>query len=364
LSPEERVQKWLAGETYSGQAMVTDLSGKPINGGLGTAGGTTQTVHIVPNTAGPANISSNTTYHVKDAAGKSVAITRNDAGVSSGGYNYGAGYGGGAGGSGGSGAGGGNTMSLFNQLKSQYDKAYAAAQAANKGRENELRKSYDDIYQRTMQNLAGLGTQQRADVNEAYRNMGQRVRQQATDLGYGASGSQIAMLAGNERERLNEMRRVQEALSRERIGYDTSLTQAKRDFIERITDKYPDMSLLMQLAGQMGQGSAYGGAGSVYGGSGLGGVYSSVYRSPATTQPQQSYAHDYTPAWVRTYGNSPTGQNKPGYTYRGGAIYDTPVAMNSFKTGPGGSYVQPDNPQQQYQKVLSTLPPQVRRLFE
>lgn len=214
-----------------------------------------------------------------------------------GGLNAMYGYGGGS-----AVGGSGNGPSGYNggAIPNDYQRAYEEARAANEQRYQDILTGYqdrsnafqdrqagntDDVltgyenrYQRGMDLLTGLGTQEKRDVDESYRNLGAANQQDMTNRGLTGTTIMPTMRAGIERERQDALSRVNERLQREQLMTDAGLsgdalgaqermygqglagymgaTGDTLGFAERRDDTYPDMNQLMGLAQQYGASGA------------------------------------------------------------------------------------------------------------
>lgn len=209
------------------------------------------------------------------------------------GYQYGQGGGSGGGGSGG--------VSPYD-LPGQYQQAYNEAKLANEQRYNDILSQYmqrqenmtgiqsgqtDDVlngyenrYQRGMNNLQGLGDQEKRDTSQRYTNLAAQNQQDLTSRGLTGTTILPTMRQGVAREESDALSRVNERLQRERLGYDASLSGDALSaqermygrqnegylgtsgdtlgFMERRSDTYPDFNQLAALGQQYGAGGGSG----------------------------------------------------------------------------------------------------------
>lgn len=206
------------------------------------------------------------------------------------------GYGGGNGGS-----GGGSSSNYYGgAIPDDYQRAYEEARAANEQRYQDILTGYqdrsnnylqqqagvtDDVltgyenrYQRGMDLLSGLGTQEKRDIDESYQKLGAVNQQDMVNRGLTGTTIMPTMRAGVERERQDALSRVNERLQREKLMTDAGLsgdalgaqermygqglagylgaTGDTLGFAERRNDTYPDLNQLMGLAQQYGASGA------------------------------------------------------------------------------------------------------------
>lgn len=85
-------------------------------------------------------------------------------------------------------------------------------------------RGYADRHARAMRDLEGLGETQRKDLHRRYDKVGSNFRQEVTGRGLaGSTGLQGTML-GVEAGRNKDLRRLEDQLTRERLGYDATLS--------------------------------------------------------------------------------------------------------------------------------------------
>lgn len=160
-------------------------------------------------------------------------------------------------------SGGSAPMSPLGALANAYQTAQDEARQANEQRYENILGGYQDRWQRAMAQLQGVGDQQRKDLNQRYDNNKGAVDQSLIARGMSNSTVSDSLKMGNERERNNAINRLEESLTRERLGYDTGLQGDLLQFMERRNDTYPDLNQLLQLAQMMGvatpQGASMGG---------------------------------------------------------------------------------------------------------
>lgn len=213
-----------------------------------------------------------------------------------GGLNSVVGYGGGGGRQG----GGGSSGYYGGAIPDAYQRAQEEAKAANEQRYQDILSGYqnrsnefqqrqsgntDDVltgyenrYQRGMDLLSGLGTQEKRDIDESYQKLGASNQQDMVNRGLTGTTIMPTMRSGIERERQDALSRVNERLQREQLLADAGLsgdalgaqermygqglagymgaTGDTLGFAERRSDTYPDFNQLLGLAQQYGASGA------------------------------------------------------------------------------------------------------------
>ncbi|MCA9366697.1 hypothetical protein KC887_00325 [Candidatus Kaiserbacteria bacterium] len=152
-------------------------------------------------------------------------------------------------------------QSPLGALVSEYQRAQNDAVQANEQRYQNILAGYNDRWQRAMSELANVGNQQRADLNRGYDAMAGQINANSIDRGLSNSTVRDTMLMGNQRERSMASNRLEEALTRERLGYDTGLQGDLLQFMERRNDTYPQLGQLTDLARMLGMATPSGGGG-------------------------------------------------------------------------------------------------------
>ncbi len=155
-------------------------------------------------------------------------------------------------------------------------------------RNTAIQQGYQDRWDRALGSAEGLGDQAREDVNRRYDQLAASQRQSLISRGLGNTTVVDTTTRGLESQRGEELRRLEEGLRREKIGYDTSLsgdalgfqergagalTNLSRDmrqqllawflgtsgdtlrFMENRTDSGPNLANLMTLSKALGGGS-------------------------------------------------------------------------------------------------------------
>lgn len=149
-----------------------------------------------------------------------------------------------AGGMGGGGSGGG--------LAGGYQSAFDEARMENEARYRDTLAGGQDRYERNMNRIAGMGGQERKDINDSYDDQEAARRQSLIGRGLGNSTIVDTMQMGNERERTDALGRLEERLRREQVDTDAALSGDVLGIMERRSDTYPDYNQLAQLAQGLG----------------------------------------------------------------------------------------------------------------
>lgn len=165
-------------------------------------------------------------------------------------------------------AGGGGSAA---NMKAEWQAAYDKARAANKARENEIRQKYKDRYSAVMQGLEGMGEQTRKDILERGKRREGEAAQSAISRGL-SMGTVVDSLQNSVREGTDRsLGQLDESLRNTRLGYESSLRKEEADFLERITDQYPDQRMYAGMFEKYGQGVAGSGETGMGGGVGSSG---------------------------------------------------------------------------------------------
>jgi hypothetical protein len=125
----------------------------------------------------------------------------------------------------------------FSKLVNQYNRAYEDARVANENRYNEMLGITD----------ATTG-QRMADIRQDYMGQQSDMMQQLARLGMGSTTIGSNLGTGIQRGMQESLNRAADTLQGTKLG-----------IMERRTDAYPDNSIILALANQMGQ--SFGGAG-------------------------------------------------------------------------------------------------------
>ena len=145
-------------------------------------------------------------------------------------------------------------VSPADKLKAEYQTAYDEAKAVNLKRYEEILGGYDTRYTEAISGLEGLGDIAKKDVRTSYARSTAAGAQNLISSGLHSTTIAPAMYQQSARQETDALARVNEALRRERLGYQTSLSGQRLDFMERREDEYPSENLYVQLMNQLGQG--------------------------------------------------------------------------------------------------------------
>lgn len=168
-------------------------------------------------------------------------------------------YGGGGGGSGGY---GGNVPGFIQEYQNEFDKA----NRANESRYGDILGQYNSLYGRQMDSFSGGNAQNIADINQSYDSTGSANTQDLIDRGLTGSTISANIRSGNERDRGAAINRENFNYQNQRRAADAGLTTDKLNFMERRTDKAPDINQLIALSQAYGNsGGGGGGAPGAYG---------------------------------------------------------------------------------------------------
>lgn len=159
----------------------------------------------------------------------------------------------------------GPAMTPEQQLAASYQQAQQSALDANQKRYDDILAGYGNTLDRTRARLEGLGDQQKQDLSAQYDRNSGRINSDLVARGMSNTTVKDNLIQGNERERAAANNRLQEALTREYVGYDTGLEKDRLQFMERRSDPYPDFDQMIRLSQMMGA------AGNGAGGVGMGG---------------------------------------------------------------------------------------------
>lgn len=184
--------------------------------------------------------------------------------------------------------GGGGQNPLLGQLFNKTNAAWDQAKAANESRYQDILGQYQDRYSRNMGALGQLSNQELQDANMRYDQNRDRSDQSAISRGLHNTTVTDSLRRGVEQDRSAELRRINDAKTMRQIGLDTGLSKDKLEFMERRTDAYPDLGMMVQLAEKAGAGGYAGGGGGGYGaaaGAAGGGVLSGAGAGGATAAP-------------------------------------------------------------------------------
>lgn len=137
-------------------------------------------------------------------------------------------------------------------FKSEYDRAYNEAKAANEARYAEILGDYDSMLSMTER----LGDQAKVDIGNTYRKMYASGTQSLVNAGMANSTIMPSLARQTTTEQNNALASLNEMLRREKLG----ILQQKTNFKERREDAYPDASMytnMMMTYGNMLGNMAY-----------------------------------------------------------------------------------------------------------
>lgn len=134
------------------------------------------------------------------------------------------------------------------QLATQLQTAYDAANKANTERYDDILAKYKAFTQQTMGQLGNLGTQERKDINQNY--LGTVSQGQQDLVGSGLYGSTVmpSVRIGAERQRSADIRKLNDAISQTKLGYRTNLFNNKINFMANRNDIQPDLTGILGMA--------------------------------------------------------------------------------------------------------------------
>ena len=139
------------------------------------------------------------------------------------------------------------------ELMGSYESAYEKARKANLDRYGEIKAGYQGIYDRTQGRLAGLGDQERRDIDTAYRGQQSRASQNLVSRGLAGTTIGSSVSKGIERSRIADQGRLQSRLKREELTYLPGQMKDKLRFMERREDPYPAMNFYEKYISKQGR---------------------------------------------------------------------------------------------------------------
>jgi hypothetical protein len=141
----------------------------------------------------------------------------------------------------------------LNSLLGEYVKSYNTGAQVNEQRYRDILGGYRDRYSQAMQTLQGLGTAQSADINQQYDALRSRTNSDLTSRGLGNTTIVGSMQRGVESERSKAQGQLQEALRREALNTQTTLSGDTLKFMADRKDSYPTLDQIGDIALAMGQ---------------------------------------------------------------------------------------------------------------
>lgn len=157
---------------------------------------------------------------------------------------------------------GSNPNVTLNNLIGEYIKSYNAGAQVNEQRYKDILGGYRDRYAQGMQTLQGLGTAQSNDINQQYDQLRAKTNSDLTSRGLGNTTIVGSMQRGVESERSKSQGQLQEALRREALNTQTTLSGDLLKFMTDRKDSYPTLDQIGDIAlaiGQFNRGSGTGG---------------------------------------------------------------------------------------------------------
>lgn len=140
-----------------------------------------------------------------------------------------------------------------------YEAAYKKANDVNEERYKDILGGYNTRYDTAMSTLEGLGAQEGSDIRSDWDAQQKASEMRLKRAGLAGTTVMPTMAAGIERQKQADLNRMNERLQRERLGYQTGLSQDTLQFKERRNDLQPDMGMYATLMEKAGNG--YGGGG-------------------------------------------------------------------------------------------------------
>jgi len=141
---------------------------------------------------------------------------------------------------------------LFSALNS-LTSATSRATRANLRRYQQMTRMYRQRHSVAMGELANVGQQQTADINQRFTNLGGRMQQDLVSRGLSASTLGGDAMRGVETDRSSALARLGESLAMQRVNVGGQLSGDLLAMMERRTDSYPDVSSLLQMLQALGR---------------------------------------------------------------------------------------------------------------
>jgi len=134
----------------------------------------------------------------------------------------------------------------------EYEAKEAEAKAANEARYKEILGGYDQLIADVPSMLAGLGDQEKRDLQDYYKRTGSAAMSSLINSGLYGSTVAPTIQMQNTRRLSDAMARVNDRLNQQKVGYLTNLTQGKLGVMERRDDEYPSAADFLQLMNKAG----------------------------------------------------------------------------------------------------------------
>lgn len=138
------------------------------------------------------------------------------------------------------------------QLNTSFFNSWQEADLANKTRWNAAYKAAMDSYLQTMNDVSGLGNQQKIDLGQTYTNLAGSAQQNVAQRGLSGTTIKPTMQMGVTRQYGDAMNRLNEQLRRERLGYQTGATNTIMNVLQQRNDSYPDLTNYLMLKQGLG----------------------------------------------------------------------------------------------------------------
>lgn len=145
------------------------------------------------------------------------------------------------------------------RLIQQFQQAHESANNANNERYNQILSGYDQLRNRTMQGLQGIGTSARIDIDRMYQNRLAQGYQSMVNRGMGNASTLALLGRQSRRDASAAYGQVAERAALSRANADMRITGNQLGVMERRNDVGPNPAMLMQLMQQLGRsGGGYG----------------------------------------------------------------------------------------------------------
>jgi hypothetical protein len=141
----------------------------------------------------------------------------------------------------------------LNSLLGEYVKSYNTGAQVNEQRYKDILGGYRDRYQQGMQALQGLGSAAATDINQQYDQLRAKTNSDLTSRGLGNTTITGSMQRGVESERSKSMGQLNEALRREALNTQSTLSGDLLKFMTDRKDSYPTLDQIGDIALAMGQ---------------------------------------------------------------------------------------------------------------
>jgi hypothetical protein len=210
---------------------------------------------------------------------------------------------------------GGGSRSPASSLASDYEAKLEEANAANEARYQDILGGYRERYGESRELLKGLGERERSDINRQYNEAGQAQHQDLVARGLSSStvgtpGQRQVALG-----RADALGGLDERLRREQLQVHGNQSAQTLQFMERKTEKQPNLSDMIKLYNAAGRGGVGGGGGypgaitaaeyaKQYGNGGFEGQYAAAMRGGFAGRPIGN------PSWMHPSGVGRLGRQR------------------------------------------------------